>query len=1014
MSVRRKNENPIYIGVYYGKQESRVNKEEIEEEMESLTEEILDMSQEGEVILFMDANGKIGLMGEVMSRNGKLLRKVFDECRLIVMNSSEKCKGKVTRQNRKNPNEKSAIDFVVTTGDAESMIEEMIIDEDEKYLMQGKTASDHNSILLSINIKQVDKKKNEKKVKWRVKAPEENWLDFQLGLENMKKFSEILMSNSTRPMNDRYQEWIKKVEETAMRTIGKTTVKMNKSEKFSDAVTQLRKDRKLLKNNFEEEKDKILKNTKKEKYIMKQKEVQEKIKEERAIKMEGRFQKMIAEGNNQGFWKEMKKFKREESAVWMTLKDEEGKRMLDPDKIKERVARYYEGLYTEQDLTKHAYHDEVKTSMTVFEHDMSYEDKDYNAMPRKEEIKKAIMKKKNGKSTTDLPNEIIKGGDEAIIDVLYPVIKAFWEEEKPPLAWNEGLISSLWKGKGDKEKMEFQRGITVSSTIAMVTEEILNERMTDILKMTPSQGGGKKGSSTRDHVFILRSAIHLALRQKLEFYVTFYDVQKAYDHADPEDMMFVAWTHGLKGKLWRLTKQLNTNLTARIKTRHGITRRIIRQVGGKQGGKTMTLLFAKMMDVLAEEVEVDDELGVTIGNINIGSLLWVDDVVTFSEGSAQQHKTLQKTNEFAIKHKMEWGQSKCNVMEIGRHSIKQKEWYLGDKKIISTDNYKYLGDIVSRDGNNKANLDERSDKVKVVTRKVMASGRNEVMKQIQVKTLLQLHEIMTIPALLINCETWILNKTEREKLDRMEIWALKKLLGLPKTTPTAGVIYESGTLFTSIRVDQRQILYLQTLLQCPGNDWGKQVLKYLETENIGWAKQINMKLIEYDLPTSWELIEHKSVRQWKDEVNFAVELKNIEKLTEHCYTKKGEKAKTKSLIGLLKDYSFYREPNANLLKMSKMKVKAVIMGRYGMLDCGKNYENKYKNKHCVACGTVDDELHRINECVRWRNINLYDSRVKIKYESIYSNDPKKLSIMATTILMLWDIENGKNEMKVDL
>ena len=40
--------------------------------------------------------------------------KVFEKCELVVMNQSEICQGIVTRQNRKNMNEKSAIDLIVT------------------------------------------------------------------------------------------------------------------------------------------------------------------------------------------------------------------------------------------------------------------------------------------------------------------------------------------------------------------------------------------------------------------------------------------------------------------------------------------------------------------------------------------------------------------------------------------------------------------------------------------------------------------------------------------------------------------------------------------------------------------------------------------------------------------------------------------------------------------------------------------------------------------------------------
>ena len=163
--------------------------------------------------------------------------------------------------------------------------------------------------------------------------------------------------------------------------------------------------------------------------------------------------------------------------------------------------------------------------------------------------------------------------------------------------------------------MKFQRGITVSSSISMILEEIINERMVRIIPLTQAQGGGKKGASTRDHVFILRGAMHHAIKNKMEMYVTFYDVAKAYDRADVNDMLVTMWEHGLRGKLWRLMKSLNTGLTAKSKTRHGLTREILRRAGGKQGGKNFGFLFAKMMDVMAEEAEEDEKVGVSFADL---------------------------------------------------------------------------------------------------------------------------------------------------------------------------------------------------------------------------------------------------------------------------------------------------------------------------------------------------------------------------------------------------------------
>ena len=70
--IQRKKKRPLFIGSYYGKQETRTSKNEIEREFQLLSEEIEEKSKEGEILLAMDANAKIGVLNEDVSRNGKL------------------------------------------------------------------------------------------------------------------------------------------------------------------------------------------------------------------------------------------------------------------------------------------------------------------------------------------------------------------------------------------------------------------------------------------------------------------------------------------------------------------------------------------------------------------------------------------------------------------------------------------------------------------------------------------------------------------------------------------------------------------------------------------------------------------------------------------------------------------------------------------------------------------------------------------------------------------------------
>ena len=244
------------------------------------------------------------------------------------------------------------------------------------------------------------------------------------------------------------------------------------------------------------------------------------------------------------------------------------------------------------------------------------------------------------------------------------------------------------------------------------------------------------------------------------------------------------------------------------------------------------------------------------------------------------------------------------------------------------------------------------------------------------------------------------------------MWAYKKLFGLPRTTPTAGIMVTLGCLFTSIKVDRRQMMYFRKIIERRRDDWVKKTWMLLENDNIGWAKQIKKLLEEYGLPSSWERIGYISEDVWKEDVDQAIEKKNKEKLLEHCLSKNGEKTKTKSVCDLINGESFKRKPQYELLKKSKLEVRALMMARYGMLDCRNNYERKYKTKLCPECKVLDNEGHRINDCIVWKRTNLYSSETKVDFEGVHSSDPETLSLMAMVIIELWDIANGKNEMKI--
>ena len=474
VSLKTKMERPLMIGVYYGLQESRTNKNEIELEMSTLKEEIMEMSNEGEILIVMDGNAKIGLLGEETSRNGNLLLRIFKETGLLVLNKSDICEGRITRKNTKNADEISAIDFVLANRNMSSLVTKILIDEDGIYKIKGKHETDHNTICIDMNIGKLDKQKVVKKTEWNLRASSEKWALFGDELVMRTDIARNSLNATDKPFEYRYKKWYQELNTAAMKTIGKTTFKEGGKEKFSFEVKDLRNAKTKLKADIKKEGN----HDEKRELILQYKTVQEKITiqidHERKEIIKQKLEKIASDKSKTAFWKERKKMTRDPVLEALTIKDNKGLRQYHPESIKHHTALYYENLYCEKTIPNRPYHQEITSSIHLYQADREHEDLFYNLLPTEAEVTEAISNKTNGKSATDIKNEMLKIPGEKMTKFLYPLIERIWEEETIPKEWNTGHITSIWKGKGDKEKLENHRGITTSSAIGSIIKILID------------------------------------------------------------------------------------------------------------------------------------------------------------------------------------------------------------------------------------------------------------------------------------------------------------------------------------------------------------------------------------------------------------------------------------------------------------------------------------------------------------------------------------------------------------
>ena len=319
-----------------------------------------------------------------------------------------------------------------------------------------------------------------------------------------------------------------------------------------------------------------------------------------------------------------------------------------------------------------------------------------------------------------------------------------------------------------------------------------------------------------------------------------------------------------------------------------------------------------------------------------------------------------------------------------------------------------------KNGKNASNIEARFKKIKSSTCNIITCANSDIMKTLEMETLFKLYETVNMPILLHNSETWIMTKTDKQSLEKIDMWSLKKMISLPITTPSPAIKYETGTLYIQVKIDIKQMMFLWKILQKPSTSWQYQTLHELDRYNIGWAKQIRVTLSEYDIDQNWSEIASKPKNQWKSDVYQAGEKRNKDLIIANCYKDKGRsqvKTKTRLIIDDLEQTDYERGKNCIVQQLNKLEAKTLIMAKYGMLDCGKNFKMLYKTSQCDICDTLDDEQHRIFICPKWSGNTVLTPNNNCEFSDIVSQNLQRVKQVIKIVLEKWDLTNGKNIMK---
>ncbi len=166
---------------------------------------------------------------------------------------------------------------------------------------------------------------------------------------------------------------------------------------------------------------------------------------------------------------------------------------------------------------------------------------------------------------------------------------------------------------------------------------------------------------------------------------------KAFDWVDRDLLLLKRLLSDIEGKIYNVIKAIYNSTVSNVRVNGMVTDWSHCTSVVYHGDILSTTLFSIFIDDLVLEIK-DLCLGISVYDILISILLYVDDIVLFAETEPELQTILTKLNEWCSKWKMSINETKTNVVHFrNKHQLKtQYVFKVGNNSLNVVDRYKYL------------------------------------------------------------------------------------------------------------------------------------------------------------------------------------------------------------------------------------------------------------------------------------------------------------------------------------
>ena len=591
-------------------------------------------------------------------------------------------------------------------------------------------------------------------------------------------------------------------------------------------------------------------------------------------------------------------------------------------------------------------------------------------------LKKALKQMNKGKSP-DIDGLVIEHiiyAGEATLVLLLSTINHIFQEGVVPDSLKTGILTPIYKNKGDKNNSKNYRGITVLPVLGKVIECILRNRIQPLIleQQSAVQRGFTANVSPLNAALILEEVTRESKDQGNPVYLIFLDAKAAFDVVDHNHLMRRLYHTGIKDSHWTLIDDMHRNATSIVKWAGKQSEPFEVCQGVRQGGILSSDLYKVHINPALERLR-NSGAGFKIGNIFCGANACADDLTVASEDPDDGQIMLSESQDFSSLERFDYQLVKSVSVTVNRTNTRsciETDFELNGTKLAHVNSTTHLG--IKRSTTLKKTGDENVQQNITKSRRtaysLLASGLHGT-NGLDPRTAFHLVKIYILPVLLYGLEIIQLNKSQLEQLELYQKKLVKQILSVPTNTRDAAVYILSGLLPVEAQIHKKKLTFFNNVCHQPENSIEKQLaVRQSSVKSINsnsWFIEVKKVLWKYDLGSIDELISNPLPKQqWKNRVNRVVNEHWKEIISAQAILYKPLKYINLNRYQPGEVHKLVQIEPHSTRDVNRISTKLKFLcGAYTLQSNRSAYNKTVVNPTCQLCGCGDEDLeHFILNC----------------------------------------------------